>query len=179
MSTLPKAIKSKSIYKNNYLEILVDTLKLDNKQWEHVHFVKPNENGVAVIPHKNDKIFLLKQYRHPIKEYLWQIPMGQIEKGQSPEEAAKAELQEEAGFAAKSFEKIGIISAEPGMSSQKEIIYVAKGLSKVSTKRHYNEIVIKARWFDMSQIDKMIKTSQIICGFTLSSILLYKVNYLN
>jgi len=179
MSTLPKTIKSKSIYKNNYLEILVDTLKLDNKQWEHVHFVKPNENGVAVIPHKNDKIFLLKQYRHPIKKYLWQIPMGQIEKDSLQKKQQKQNYKKKLVLLQKVFEKIGIISAEPGMSSQKEIIYVAKGLSKVSTKRHYNEIVIKARWFDMSQIDKMIKTSQIICGFTLSSILLYKVNYLN
>ena len=178
MSSLPKAIISKSIYKNNYLEILVDTLKLDNKQWEHVHFLKSNKNGVGVIPCANDKIFLLKQYRYPTKEYLWQIPMGQIEKGQIGEEAAKAELQEEAGFTAKSFKKIGIISAEPGMSSQKVLIYVAKDLSKVSTKRNYNEIVIETRWVNMFQIDKMIKTSQIICGFTLSAILLYKINYL-
>ena len=46
---------------------------------------------------EENKLILVKQYRIPIKQDLWEIPAGKIEKGEKPEDCAYRELEEEAG----------------------------------------------------------------------------------
>lgn len=178
MQKVPKLISSKSVFKNKFQEIKVDTIELDGYKWEQVYFVKPNKNGVGILPVDETGIYLVNQYRHASKAFFWQIPMGMIDISSTELETAKKELLEETGLTAKEFVKIGSIFAEPGMSNQEEFIYVAKGLSQKQQNLEKSEINLKVKHFTFKEINEMVKNGEIKCGFTLSSLYLLQNNYL-
>ena len=169
---------SKSIYKNKYTEVLVDTLKLDGHEWEHVYLIKPNKKGVGVIPLDAEGIYLVNQYRHPIRSFLWQLPMGMIDIGMSEEETVRQELLEEAGFKAKHLTRIGSFFAEPGVIDQEQVVYVAEKLKAVEQKPEETEVGMKVKHFTFAEINSMILNGELQCGFTLSSLLLFNKIYL-
>lgn len=179
MTKIPQVTSSKSLYKNKFLEIKVDTLALNNKEWEYAYFIKPNKNAAGILPIDNTGIYLVNQYRYPSGEYFWQIPMGMVEVGSSELDTAKKELLEETGITTKRLTFIGSINAEPGMSNQETFIYVGEDLSFGEKHEDENEIGMKLKHFTFAEIQEQIAKGAIKCGFTLSALMLLRNNYLN
>ena len=102
--------------------------------------------------------------------------MGQVDKNSTELDTATHELAEEVGFKAKDLKKIGSFNAEPGMSPAKTHIYLATGLVSVVAHAEGSEVGMKAKLFTFSEIENMIKDGRILCGFSLSAYLLYKLN---
>lgn len=88
------------IYSGKIIDVYKDLVELPNKKIAEREIVLHNEcSGVLAI--KNQKIILVKQYRHAIKKCFLEIPAGIMEKNERPEICAKRELQEETGLIAK------------------------------------------------------------------------------
>lgn len=83
--------------------------------------------GVAVLPIVDNKIGLLRIYRHAIQCYLWEIPRGFVDAGESDRSAALRELEEETGLvcADNDLESLGIIAPEPGILAARVHLFVA------------------------------------------------------
>jgi ADP-ribose pyrophosphatase len=173
---IPKTISSRSVYTNPYIDVLVDTLEFKGKQWEQAYFVKPNSDTVGILPVTPTGMYLVSQYRYASRDYFWQIAMGQVDKGHTELDTATHELAEEVGFKAKELIKIGSFNAEPGMSPAKTHIYLATGLSSVEAQAEASEVGMKAKLFNFAEIEDMIQDGRILCGFTLSAYLLYKLH---
>jgi ADP-ribose pyrophosphatase len=173
---IPKTISSRSVYSNPYIDVKVDTLEFNGKQWEQAYFIRPNNDTVGILPISDLGIYLVSQYRYASKDYFWQIAMGQVDKNSTELDTATHELAEEVGFKAKDLQKIGTFNAEPGMSPAKTHIYLASGLEPVVAHVEGSEVGMKAKLFTFSEIENMIIDGRIICGFTLSAYLLYKLH---
>ncbi|MDI6846869.1 MAG: NUDIX hydrolase [Candidatus Bathyarchaeia archaeon] len=95
-----KVLKSKPIYNKHGTIILEDILKFaDGSTSEYVYF--KSSGIVAVAAFTEDKSMVLtKQYRHPLREVVYDISGGAIENGETPSQAALRELEEETGFTA-------------------------------------------------------------------------------
>lgn len=174
---IPKKVSSKTVYKNSYLDVKVDTLELDGKQWEQAYFTKPNNHGVGILPVDETGIYLLHQYRYASQQFLWQIPMGMIDVGDNKQIAAKKELSEEAGMKAGKLTELGSMIAEPGMSPQNMFIFMATDLKIGKQKLSQGEVGMKLQHFTFQEIERMIRKSEIECGFTLSTILIWNSHY--
>lgn len=85
-----------------------------------------------------DRVLLLKQYRHPVRGYLWEPPAGLLDVvGEDPLEAARRELAEEADLIADSWEHLVSFRSTPGGSSEEIIVYLARDLREVpEAQRH-------------------------------------------
>lgn len=124
-SQLPK-ISSRSIVASSKL-FTVEQLDLEFSNGEkriYERLIASQKGAVLVIPVLDDDTFLLiREYAAGFERYELGFPKGLIEKGESVEEASNRELQEEAGYAAKSLKKIRSISLAPGyLSHQMELI---------------------------------------------------------
>ncbi len=179
MSKIPNVISTRSVYKNEFLEIKVDTLSLDDNQWEYAYFIKPNKNAAGVVAMDETGIYLVNQYRHPSHDYFWQIPMGMVDVGSNEQETARKELLEETGITAAKLTFIGSFFAEPGASNQEMFVYVGEGLTIGQKHEDIKEIGMKLRHFTFEEIKDNITKGNIKCGFTLSALLLLKNNYLS
>lgn len=83
----------------------------------------------AMIPMSgNDSVILIRQYRHAIKDFIWEIPAGTLDPDETPLECAKRELIEETGFSANTWQKLGEITPVPGYSNELIHMFLAADL---------------------------------------------------
>jgi ADP-ribose pyrophosphatase len=93
--------------------------------------------GAVAIVAMNDlgQVLLIRQYRHPVGELLWEIPAGLLDvDGESHESAARRELLEETGYLAGELEPLIEFFTTPGGSTEKISIFLARDLV-LSTER--------------------------------------------
>jgi hypothetical protein len=109
---------SQERFSGRLIRITVDRVRLDSgleAEREVVH----HPGGVGVVALAEDgSVVLVRQYRHPAKESLWEIPAGGREVGESPLETARRELAEETGYAAESWLGVGATFLAPGYSTE-------------------------------------------------------------
>lgn len=88
---------------------------------------------VIVIPENDEKFLMVKQWRHGEKKLSIEFPGGVIDKGETPEEAALRELQEETGFKAGKLTKIGSVNPNPALFNNHVHVFLAEELIATGT----------------------------------------------
>jgi 8-oxo-dGDP phosphatase len=93
----------------------------------------------AVALDDNDRIVLVRQYRHPVRAHLWELPAGLIDiPGEDLAHAAARELAEEVDLVADRWQLITDAHTSPGCSNEVIRLFLARGLSEVaSDARHH------------------------------------------
>lgn len=131
--------------------------------------------GSSVVMPVDDKgrVLLARQYRLPAMDYLWEIPAGRMDEGETPLKAAKRELKEETGLSAKKWTKLFSLYMSPGFLAEKMHIYVAQELKQGKTQFMEDER-IESRWFTAKEMNEMIKTGKIIDGKTIAAWLAWR-----
>jgi 8-oxo-dGTP pyrophosphatase MutT (NUDIX family) len=86
--------------------------------------------AVAIVAlNQDNEVLLINQYRHPVREYLWEIPAGLLDMpGESKLEAAKRELLEETGYIAESWSELIEFHTTPGGNNETIAIFLAREL---------------------------------------------------
>jgi ADP-ribose pyrophosphatase len=92
---------------------------------------------------------------------MWELPAGRVDEGETPLQAAKRELVEEAGLRAKKWSKLAEFFPSPGFLAEKMTIYTARELTHGEATPMEDER-IEARWYTAREIDKMIQSRKII-----------------
>ena len=127
-------LNSKEIFKGNVFRVTMDQVELENGMTSFREVVHHN-GGACILPlTDDDKVLMVRQYRYALKEELWELPAGKLEKDEDPFEAAKRELEEECGLTADNFIDLGVVYATVGYDSEKIYLWAATGLH--STAQH-------------------------------------------
>ena len=101
-----------------------------------------------------DRVLLIKQYRHPVRMREWELPAGLLDvEGEDPLEAARRELAEETDVAATEWNVLAEFYTSPGGSTEAIRIYLARGLSTLDDAfgRTDEEADIEARWVPLDE----------------------------
>jgi ADP-ribose pyrophosphatase len=94
---------------------------------------------------EDGRICLLRQFRPPLGDWLWELPAGKIDAGEDPLETARRELAEEAGLLARRWQSLGDLVACPGFSDEILHLFLATELQVVPTRRDEDEH-IETHW---------------------------------
>jgi 8-oxo-dGTP pyrophosphatase MutT (NUDIX family) len=90
------------------------------------------DRSVFIIPVKNDRLIFTYQYRYTLKKWTLELPGGGQEKGQTALTAAKKELEQEIGYQAKLWRKIGIYHPWSGPCAEQCTVFIADDLIKTT-----------------------------------------------
>ncbi|MDZ7754261.1 MAG: NUDIX hydrolase [Gammaproteobacteria bacterium] len=96
------------------------------------------------------RVLLLRQYRPCIGTWLWELPAGKLDPGESPEDTARRELAEEAGLVARSWRKLGEVVTAPGFCDEVLHLYLARDLTLVAADTEDDEY-IETHWMGLDQ----------------------------
>src|SRR5215813_5322880 len=120
-----KTISSKELIRTPILWVTMDRA-IDPDGFE-IKRVIVQHRGSAVMMAVDDRkrILLVRQYRLPARQYLWELPAGRLDEGEKPLQAAKRELVEETGYRARSWKKLVSFYPSPGYVSEKMFLFVA------------------------------------------------------
>jgi len=124
--------------------------------------------GSAVMMAVDDRkrILLVRQYRLPARSYLWELPAGRLDPGETPLKAAKRELEEETGYRAKKWKKLVLFYPSPGYVGEKMTIFLATELTAGEAKPMEDER-IETRWFTAKEIENGIRSGKVVDGKTM------------
>jgi ADP-ribose pyrophosphatase len=130
--------------------------------------------GSAVMLAADDRkrVLLVRQYRLPARQFMWELPAGRLDPGETPLKAAKRELQEETGYRAKTWKKLVSFYPSPGFLAERMTIFLATGLTAGQAHNMEDER-IEVRWFPRKEIEEMIRGGRIIDGKTILGVLVW------
>lgn len=118
------------VFYGRILNLRVDRVLFDDGI-EATREVVEHRGASVIIPLLEDKrVLLVRQYRYAIGKELLEIPAGTCDEGESPEDCAKRELQEETGFTCDDLEKVLECYVAPGYSTEKIHFFLAKRLRR-------------------------------------------------
>lgn len=165
-----KELSKETIFQGKILNLEKYHVELPNKNTSTREVVN-HPGAVAVLPiDENENIYLVKQYRFPIRKALIEIPAGKFDSpDENPLECGKRELEEEIGKQAKEWVYLGYIYTTPGFSTEKIHLYCARNLIDVGVNPDDDEFVEVLK-VSISEMKEMIKNGQItdsksICAF--------------
>lgn len=143
----------------------------ENKTFSYVELTK----GVCILPITEDhQVLCLKQYRHAIKNWEWELPAGAIDKSDtSPLDTAKRELEEETGFTAEHWLELGSFYPSPGSTDEEIFLFAAAGLT-ATTQNLENSEQIELHTISMEKLKDLVKNGEFNHGAGLAAILRYK-----
>ena len=165
-------ISSREVLKNRLFTI-VEEVAHDPDGFEiHRSIVRHPGSAVMMAVDKDQQILLVKQFRLPAEQYLWELPAGRLDPGESPLEAAKRELREETGYEAKDWTNLAEFWASPGYVAEKMNIFLAEGLTEGKQQPMEDER-IETRWFPRQEVGDMIRAGKIADGKTIIGYFMY------
>ena len=169
MEFTEKTIESELIFDGRVVKLYKDKIELPTGQ-ESLWEVVIHSGGVVILAKKEDKILLVKQFRYPMKEVLYELPAGKLEIGEDPFEAAKRELEEETGYCANKWTDLGFVYTSPGYSDEKLYLYEAEDLEFTHCHPDEGEI-IQAFEYKYDDVLKMIDNGEINDAKTLCALM--------
>ena len=129
------------IYQGRVFTVYKDNVTLPNGKKANMDVVRhPGASAIVALTGEN-KIFLLKQYRYVIDDFIWEIPAGTLESGENPLDCAKRELIEETGFGATSWKGMGNMTPAPGYTDERIHLFLAQDLFPAEQNLDRDEIL--------------------------------------
>ena len=123
-----RTISSRYAYNGHNIRLRVDEVILPSGK-ETVREVIEHNGAVAIVAIDTEKnILLVRQFRHAAGKELLEIPAGGIDPGETPEDTARREMQEETGYTPGKLELLGGFYSAPGYASEYLYLFLATGL---------------------------------------------------
>jgi len=168
------------VFKGRVFTVQVETITLRNGGELAVEIVR-HPGSVVIVPVTDDgDVILVRQYRHPIGRWVWELPAGTLKPGEQAEHAAIRECHEETGLIPSRIEQIGSYYPSPGFCDEVMHFFRARGLRKPGAGdegAHQDEDEdIEPRTFSRADVEAMIKAGEIVDMKTLSGIALTKMS---
>jgi ADP-ribose pyrophosphatase len=123
-----RTLSSRYVYAGHNIRLRVDGVVLPSGK-ETVREVVEHDGAVAIVAvDEKDHLLLVRQFRHAANKELLEIPAGGVDRGETPEETATREMQEETGYAPGKLLRLGGFYSAPGYASEYLYLFMATDL---------------------------------------------------
>ena len=160
-----------TLHQGRVFRLVNEKYTLDNGVASDMDFIQ-HPGAAAMVPMLNHTdVILIKQYRHAIRKFIWEIPAGTLDPDESPINCAKRELIEEIGYSANNWHQLGTITPLPGCSDERIHIFLASELNPAEQNLDADEM-LNVHKMKLSKALQMIFSGEIQDGKTISGLFL-------
>lgn len=168
-------VSSKKVYDNPWISLTehqVINPSGGKGIYGEVHF-KNFAIGIIAID-ADDQIFMIGQYRFPLKQYTWELPEGGGPLHENPLDSAKRELLEETGLVASEWKEVLKMHLSNSVSDELGILYLASGFKQFAPQPEETE-QLEVKKIPFEEVYQMVINGQITDSLTVAGILRVKL----
>ena len=165
-----KTLSSREIYRNKWLSLREDQVKLPDGR-KSIYGVVSCGHCVGVLPFVDPStVLLIKQYRYVAKRLTWEMPTGGVHPGETIEEAVQRELAEEVGYRTDRLTRISTYHTSKSVMDETAHLFIGEEL--VRLKLHPDETeFIEVCPFPFEQVIEMVLSGDILDSMTMIAVL--------
>jgi ADP-ribose pyrophosphatase len=166
-------LESERVFKGKVFSVDRDRVRMPNGRTVTVDVVRHSRSVVLVPMPEPGKVILVRQYRYPVNAFLWELPAGSVDEGESPEQAARRECHEEIGLLPSTIVRLAAMYPTPGYCDEEMVFFRLAGLEETDEKAAVDEDEdIESKVFDVRDVRDMIRGGEIqdmktVVGLTL------------
>ncbi len=165
-----ETVSSKSVFEGRVFRVTVDEARLENGKIAPREVVHHSGGAAVLALNERAEVALVRQFRYAVGRQLIEIPAGKIEPGEAPGPAARRELGEEAGLAARHFVPFGSILPTCAYDTEVIHIFLATGLREVPCHPDADEFV-SVFWLPLEKAVQMVMDGEITDAKSVSALL--------
>jgi 8-oxo-dGTP pyrophosphatase MutT (NUDIX family) len=173
-----KIIDEKDISPSKWFPLFVQKIQLPNGKIIDDFYISKLGDVAMILPiTKNKEIVFVKQYKHGAGEILLELPAGRISNEETPEEAAKKELQEETGIIAEELILIEKLFLNSTKDTARTFCYLLKNAEVTTSQNLEVTEDIELVFIPIKDIEEAIKSGKIKAADTIAFIYLAKMKF--
>jgi ADP-ribose diphosphatase len=163
------------VYTGRIIDLDVDKVRFPDGSIGELEMIR-HPGASAVVPFLSEptgedpQVLLIRQYRYAAGAYLYEVPAGRLEPGETPEACARRELEEETGCRAQRIEALASIYTTPGFTDEKIHLFAAYGLTTGQVQRDADEFM-EVQTKPLTEALAMISRGEIVDGKTIVGLL--------
>jgi ADP-ribose pyrophosphatase len=155
-------LESQQVFKGKVFSVDRDRVKMPNDRTVTVEVVRHSRSVVLVPVPEPGKVILIRQYRYPVNAFLWELPAGSVDEGESPEQAARRECHEEIGLVPSTIVRLSAMYPTPGYCDEEMVFFRLSGLEKTDEPAAVDEDEdIEAKVFELRDAREMVRRGEI------------------
>lgn len=165
-------VRSTALMRTKWFQLRRDRLQISGgKTLDHFVLELPPACAVVAL-NENREVLLIRQYRHALGGYFWEIPGGAVQEKESPEQCARRELLEETGYEVSTLSPLLTNYHELcGIARASMTIFMGTGLVLRRAGLGEDELITEQKMFSLQEATRMIRDGLIISAFSIVGIM--------
>jgi ADP-ribose diphosphatase len=116
-----------------------DRVRMPNGREVTVDVVRHVKSVVLLPVPEKGHVILIRQYRYPLNRWMWELPAGSVDEGETPEDAARRECHEEIGQVPDTIVRLAALHPTPGYCDEEMLFFRLSGLGETDETPHVDE----------------------------------------
>ena len=166
-------LDERAVWENESMRLCVAAVATSNGPQEMARIGHPDTmvDGVVVVPiDEDDRILLIRQFRHPVRMWIRELPRGGRNKGEAPDETARRELHEEIGYEASGIVSLGRIATDSGMQEGFPHLLAARVRRAGDAAPEDGEAIDGVFPYSYDELARLCESGEIVDSFTVAAV---------
>jgi ADP-ribose pyrophosphatase len=158
-----ETLSTSRVFEGKVFAVDRDRVRLRNGREVTFDVVRHPRSVVLIPMPEPGRVILVRQYRHPLNRWLWELPAGSLDAGEEPEDAARRESHEEIGLVPDTVVRLGALFPTPGYCDEEMLFFRCSGLHVPEHQAELDEDEdIETGVFELRQVRDMIRHGEIV-----------------
>jgi ADP-ribose pyrophosphatase len=155
-------LSSEQVFKGKVFSVDRDRVRMPNGRAVTVDVIRHSRSVVLIPVPEPGKVILIRQYRYAVNAFLWELPAGSVDEGESPEQAARRECHEEIGLVPETIVRLAAMYPTPGYCDEEMVFFRVSNLEEPTEAAAMDEDEdIEAKTFELREARDMVRRGEI------------------
>lgn len=160
----------RQIFGNPYVNLhLIDVEQPDGRRFDY-HVVRLRTLAAVVLVDAEERVLLMWRHRFVTDTWAWELPMGLVEDGEEPAQAAARELLEETGYRAATMRLLIYTQPAAGITDTEHFVFLGEEPAQVAEPTELNESD-RIEWIPLAEVLDLVDRREIVSGATVAGLL--------
>jgi ADP-ribose pyrophosphatase len=157
-----EVLNHERVYDGKVFDVDRDKVRMPNGRTVTVDVVRHPKSVVLIPVPEPGHVILIRQYRYAVNAFLWELPAGSVDEGESPEQAARRECHEEIGKVPATIVRMAAMFPTPGYCDEEMVFFRVSSLEEPNEAAELDEDEdIEAKTFELRDAREMIRRGEI------------------